>query len=249
MSGIAHYLEDEGIATVIIALVREHAEAVQPPRALWVPYMLGRPFGEPNNPDLQTTIIRQALALLDEEEGPVLIDADVPEPDDLSDGNWVCPVSFPQSNPTSLGQQIAAEIAQLRSWYELGIEQRGGTRVGLSPDSIEEAAAALVEFAESTNPEIGLPDPNAAEASLRWWSSDLKAFYFEAIMTQPGDPTAEELERWFCNDTATGKLFAHLRQLCLNHTDAQIREIGLYMIGNIESKYYVELYAGTHDQM
>ena len=65
MSGIAHYLEDEGIATVIIALVREHAEAVRPPRALWVPYMLWRPFGEPNNPDLQTTIIRQAFALLD----------------------------------------------------------------------------------------------------------------------------------------------------------------------------------------
>lgn len=66
-------------------------------------------------------------------------------------------------------------------------------------------------------------------------------------MTQPGDPTAEELERWFSNDTATGKLFADLRQLCLNHTDAQIREIGLYMIGDIESKYYVALYAGRHD--
>jgi len=46
--GLAHFFEDEGISTVVIALVREHAEAIRAPRALWVPFELGRPLGAPN---------------------------------------------------------------------------------------------------------------------------------------------------------------------------------------------------------
>ena len=77
VSGIAHYLEDEGLSTVVVALVREHAEKMHPPRALAVPFMLGRPFGEPDNRKLQTLVLRQAFALLKAEAGPVLVDADV----------------------------------------------------------------------------------------------------------------------------------------------------------------------------
>ena len=50
--------EDE----ILVALVRLHAEKVRPPRALWVPYELGRPFGEPGNAELQRQILAEALA-------------------------------------------------------------------------------------------------------------------------------------------------------------------------------------------
>ena len=49
MSGLAKFLEDEGLATTLIALVREQAADVAPPRALWVPFELGRPFGAPDD--------------------------------------------------------------------------------------------------------------------------------------------------------------------------------------------------------
>ena len=50
MSGLAKYFEEEGLATTLIALVRGQAEAVAPPRALWVSFPLGRPFGVADGP-------------------------------------------------------------------------------------------------------------------------------------------------------------------------------------------------------
>ena len=40
----AHYLEEEGLATAGVSLVRENTERLRPPRFLWVPFELGRPF-------------------------------------------------------------------------------------------------------------------------------------------------------------------------------------------------------------
>ena len=47
-------------------------EKIRPPRALSVPYPLGFPLGEANNPELQTEILRQLLALLERDDVPVL---------------------------------------------------------------------------------------------------------------------------------------------------------------------------------
>ena len=62
MSALAHYFEEEGLATTAIALVRHHAERIRPPRALWVPFELGRPLGAPDEPDFQKRVLRAALA-------------------------------------------------------------------------------------------------------------------------------------------------------------------------------------------
>ena len=42
------------------------------PRALDVPWPLGFTMGEPNNPELQRKVLRQALALTDRDDVPVL---------------------------------------------------------------------------------------------------------------------------------------------------------------------------------
>ncbi|MBT5161958.1 MAG: hypothetical protein HOL89_19300, partial [Alphaproteobacteria bacterium] len=49
MSALGHFLEEEGIATTIISLIRVHSEKVRPPRSLFVPFELGRPLGAPND--------------------------------------------------------------------------------------------------------------------------------------------------------------------------------------------------------
>ncbi len=69
---IQRAIEYAGISTVSISLLREITEKTRPPRALFVPYPLGYPLGEPNNPDLQTRIIRAAFALLPRTDFPVL---------------------------------------------------------------------------------------------------------------------------------------------------------------------------------
>ena len=72
MSALGHYIEEEGIATVAIATVRPQAERTRPPRALWVPFELGRPFAPPSDPAFQKQVILAALRLLEAEAGPVL---------------------------------------------------------------------------------------------------------------------------------------------------------------------------------
>ena len=65
-------LEREGIATVSISLLNEVARQLKPPRALWVPFPMGYPLGEPNNADLQHETIAAALRLLERNDVPVL---------------------------------------------------------------------------------------------------------------------------------------------------------------------------------
>lgn len=51
MCGLAYFFEKEGLATTLVCFVREHAEAVAPPRVLWLDMPMGRPFGKPNDAD------------------------------------------------------------------------------------------------------------------------------------------------------------------------------------------------------
>ncbi len=69
---IQRFIEHAGMTTVSISLLREITEKVRPPRALFVPYPLGYPLGEPGNPDLQKRIMRAAFALLPRTDTPVL---------------------------------------------------------------------------------------------------------------------------------------------------------------------------------
>jgi D-proline reductase (dithiol) PrdB len=70
---IAAEIERQGISTVCIVLLRSVAEAVRPPRALWVPYKHGYPLGEPDNAKVQRDVIEAALQLIATTEGaPVL---------------------------------------------------------------------------------------------------------------------------------------------------------------------------------
>lgn len=64
MGLVAAELERQGIATVAIQLLREVAERVRPPRALWVPFPHGYPLAAPADPARQHAVIEAALRLL-----------------------------------------------------------------------------------------------------------------------------------------------------------------------------------------
>jgi hypothetical protein len=53
-------------------MLPEITATIRPPRALAVPYPLGFPLGEARNPELQTAILRQLLALVERDDVPVL---------------------------------------------------------------------------------------------------------------------------------------------------------------------------------
>ena len=76
VSLVAAEVERLGISTVVIQLLRIVAERVRPPRALCVPFRHGYPLGEPNNPVLQTAVLRAALGLVETAPGPPPVLAD-----------------------------------------------------------------------------------------------------------------------------------------------------------------------------
>ncbi len=65
-------LERAGLTTVSLSLLREVTRALKPPRALFVPFPMGFPLGEPNNAALQQRVLAAALALLSRTDVPVL---------------------------------------------------------------------------------------------------------------------------------------------------------------------------------
>jgi hypothetical protein len=94
VSALGHYLEEAGIASVAIALIRPQAEHTRPPRALWVPFELGRPIGPPSDAGFQRRVILAALGLLNAPKAASLI-VDFPDDDprETPDHSWRPPIS------------------------------------------------------------------------------------------------------------------------------------------------------------
>ena len=73
VSLISAEIEQRGIPTTCVILLREVAEKVRPPRALCVPFRLGYPLGEPHDAEGQRAVVRAALGLVEREGPPPVI--------------------------------------------------------------------------------------------------------------------------------------------------------------------------------
>lgn len=241
MSALAHFFEDEGIATTGISLVREHTAGYRPPRFLWVSFPLGRPFGAPGEPEFQRRVLLAALALLEREDGPVILedfpdDAPVVSVSEEHDAGWVCPVSFPPPpmDPNDLGAALAAEVAELAPWYEVAKERRGRTTVGLTGAAPAEIARFVAGFMDAT------PEPLRADASLaenlKLACEDLKAYYQEAAMAQPGPADAAGVARWFWTQTAAARLFLALEPELRSRQDPDLQVVASdYLVPRVQA--------------
>lgn len=214
-------------------MVREHTELIQPPRALWVPFMLGRPLGAPNAPGFQRKVLIAALRLLEAGPGPVLQDfpEDAPAPVNASDmEGFACPVSLRRPQPDGDGeidmtQALLDEVAQLLPWHDLAVQRRGRSTVGISGIAIEEAAryvASHLGAAPAPNYDMEI---SVAEA-LKRACDDIKAFYCEAAAAQPGNPAGDEIQEWFWQQTAAGRLLLDLQEVCRESTDKSMQMLG-----------------------
>ncbi len=61
-------IESRGIPTVSITVARDVTEHAKPPRAVFVPFMMGHHFGVPYHKGLQRRIILEALDRLEHAE-------------------------------------------------------------------------------------------------------------------------------------------------------------------------------------
>lgn len=236
MGGLAVYFEEEGLATTQISLIRIHTERTRPPRALWVPFELGRPLGVPNDPAFQKRVIKAALGLLDAEKGPVLVDypEDVPADSAALDAGamngMVCPIDLPrppdETAPTSeIGIALMKEIASLAPWYDLAVANRGRTTVGPSGLPVVQAGKYVAAFLEDQATRCPRDDMPAARV-LKLAYEDLKAYYTEAITLQPGYTTSERVEDWLFRETVLGSALWRLRAICQANESAPYGYLG-----------------------
>ena len=198
-----------------ISLVREHAEAIQPPRALWVPFPLGRPLGIPNDPEFQRRVVVAALTLLERPSGPVIEDfpEDIPYISaEMDDGEpMACAVSFtPDQAIATPAEKVVAEIAQLRDWHDLFVKKHERTATGVASIAIEDLPGFIASWIE------GKPAPNFQDGmlpidALRLACDELKTFESEAVLAQPGSHSIESVQDWFWGRTAAGKMLLDLR--------------------------------------
>ncbi len=213
MSGLAHYFEDEGLATVIVALVREHVLKMRPPRALWVPFELGRPFGTPNDAGLQRRVLKSALALFDKPvTAPLLEDFDEEASGQEGDVDWC----FPGKLDTKC---VVAEAASVLPIWRDAQKRFGRTSVGISGLSPESA----VEYIERYHAENPMPNPKgmAKVSRARFAIDDIKAFYFEAA-TASGYPSSLQLHNWFWNHTIAGSMIRDFQDRARHSDDKNL---------------------------
>lgn len=235
MGALAHYLEELGIPTTQISLIREHTEKILPPRALWVPFALGRPLGVPNDPGFQKKVLHSALELFERQTGPVLesFEQEAPVSADAESEDadaWSCPVNLsqPAKEQTGLEEKISAfrrEITELMPWYDLGRKNTGRTAVAtFDPDR---AADILCDYLGDKTPEIGEDDISLA-AAIRISAQDLRTFYFEAVSSQPGAnaPASKEFADWFWTRTAAGDIIKQVKEKCAGESDRDLKLTG-----------------------
>jgi hypothetical protein len=228
VSALGHYLEEEGIATVAIALIRPQAENTKPPRALWVPFELGRPFGPPNDPAFQKRVILSALRLLERGSGPVIIEDFVDDdPRARPDPAWRSPLTaatVAASSAESLASQLEAEVLLLQPAYRRWVAQHGRSTVGLSGLSMTQCARYVAEWLRGAAP----PSPRdgfSAPLILRFAVDDVKAYCLEAAAAGPAHPSSRQLGDWFWDTTATGAAIYALREALQAQEDERLRLI------------------------
>ena len=228
MGALGHYLEQEGVPTTQISLVREHTAALAPPRALWVPFMLGRPFGVPGDATFQRRVLLAALGLFERGAGPVLDDFPEDAPHEElgpeSEGQS-CAVSFPRRQSSgTLAETLADEVAQLKAWHDVALARRGRTTLGVTGLAIDDLVAFVLAWLE------GRPQPvfragMAPADAIKLACDELKAFYYEAMSAQPGRHAANEFQDWFWLQTAAGETMLAIRDHARNSADPALERL------------------------
>jgi hypothetical protein len=225
VSVIARVLEEAGLPTVSIALVKEHAAKVKPPRTLFVPFPYGYPLGKPDDPEFQHRVIAAALGLLDYPEGPVRVD--FPE----ESGSSELPQAPQVGTLTdAISSDPANEVMALRPFYQRWIESRQGrTSVGLSGIP-QQRFRGMIRFLQAyargeesdmqrRPPEVSLPQ------YVRYCVDDLKAFYYEARMMQRPQSSEPDFHTWFWGETAAGRLVSDIARRMTEAGDQSLERI------------------------
>lgn len=199
MSTLAHVFEAAGLTTIVLASMKEVAEQIAPPRALYCEFPLGRPLGHPGDVDFQMDVLHRAFALLDA-TGPVLETHPVVIEADETPIACAIPPRFDPNLPAAVD-----EAKGLRAAYNRAVAKRGVTSVGrvIDADTVPEALATLHQWGEGASwKDNPLPGKNTIAVV-----HDIRSYYEEAALelVDGPPPGGRSVEAWFYETTEAGK--------------------------------------------
>jgi hypothetical protein len=221
------------VPTASISLIRLHTEIIRPPRALWVPFELGRPLGPPDDADFQRRVLLALMGMFEASGGPRLEDFPEDEPETTGEIMVLsCPVDFAQDavEPGETDQLRVAfhrEMTAMRPWYDMAVAKRQRTTVGVSGidlDALGDFIYALVRGEEPENPRDDIP----LAYTLKFAVEDLQSYYIEGVTAQPGQggASSQVLMDWFWDDTIAAKVLLALKKVCQASKDEVMSQMG-----------------------
>jgi hypothetical protein len=200
VSTLAHVFEAAGIATVVLAATKSVVERMQPPRALFCEFPLGRPLGKPGDAEFQHDVLAQAFAMLDAETGPVL--ENHPEVIEADETPLSCalPPRFDPSLPAAVD-----EAKGMRKAFDRALQRRGVTSVGrvVDPEGLPGALQILDDIVNGTHwKEAGIPGSNTTALC-----HDIRTYYEEAALELVDGPSpgGRAAEAWYFESTQAGR--------------------------------------------
>ncbi|NOX72763.1 MAG: hypothetical protein GXP03_03765 [Alphaproteobacteria bacterium] len=218
---LAHYLENAGIATVVISLVRLHSEKIKPPRALFVPFELGRPLGNPGDIAGQMDVLHAALAMLDH-TGPEPLLADYPDPAPVKSGDWKPAFDVPGAAELS-GAALRAECAAMLPPYHAQARKTGRSTFGLSGLTPEEVIALVADQLDGAGSRI-------SSKLIRFAVDDLKSLYLESACLDQPPLSSAALSGWFWRQTLAAQAIAKFRTDFATSDDKSRQMIASFMV-------------------
>ncbi|MDH3683677.1 MAG: hypothetical protein OEV40_27465 [Acidimicrobiia bacterium] len=195
---------------------------MRPPRALWVPFPLGRPLGGADEPAFQRRVLTDALQLLETANEPTIVDFPDEAPESAGPEIWACPLNLPPIDGDSYTQWLLSEVARMQPWAEETRRSRGGrTLIGASGGTADdiEAMARLLGAVADGHTVLELPDlarhvewSHVMPYVCRHVADDLRVLYHEAIASQPGRvvPDHAALSTWIFTETVLGDVIQQL---------------------------------------
>jgi hypothetical protein len=205
---LGHVFNDAGLAAVGIVSVRQQAEAIAPPRALYCDFPLGRPLGKPNDPPYQRRVLDAAFALLERTDGPFIVD--FPETiTDEADLPLACPLP-PRHDPDA--HPAVDEARGLRPAWQRTYAANGATQVGrvVTPDGIGDAVAL---FAAVADDEVNWKSVSWPGRDLTAALMDIRLYYEEAAFALADHvPGAHQSDAWFYEATEMGALLRRFKE-------------------------------------
>ena len=211
---LARAIEETGLPTAGIVLIKEHAERVKPARALWVPFPFGFALGNPNDPPFQREVLAATLDLFRATSGPVL--AEFPE-DGEAPARLLQATAARAESTGDVDADAADELTAMRGYYERWVDNHDGrTLVGLTGVP-QRRWRGLIKYLQSYAAGDApayeeIPADVAEPRFIRLAADDLKAFYMEARMCQRPDQRDNDVQQWFWTETAAGTLLAQIAE-------------------------------------